>query len=496
MPLRYRLPFALSALCAVAPLSAQHDSITPDAVRRHVMRLAADSMRGRATPSRQLDQAARYAATQFRRANLIPLGDSGTFLQHYKILTTRLVADSSTVKITGPTSATWRLGRDVDWLRGSEVSPRLVAGPVVVLTGLPDSLRPFGPLDVRGAIVVHFASMNENGGVEAPFWMFRAAARAGVAGWIQVVQRDSADWHRLTSNIREPRTLISGHKDAVPFPVLEMLDETMGQFLADAGLKQAGVRPLPAPAPAPAFLSDYRLQLRLVERVLTRRTAANVLAMLPGTDTVGAGTLLVMAHIDGLGIGEWVGKDSIYNGADDDASGVAVVLEAAAALSRSPTTRPRHSVVFALFSGTEPGLWGSAYYIAHPVAPLSETVGAINVESIGRNMKDSLTVIRGPTTTPLEGAVDRAARAHAAELGLAVIHDPAPNRRLWLQGDHSQFLALGIPILYLHNGMHGDLHQPGDEPQKIDFESTARIARFVTALVREAATPTPTGELP
>src|SRR5574341_208671 len=293
MTLRYRqrLPLTLLAatvagLSSPAPLAAQAlDSITPQAMRRHISRLAADSMRGRATPSRELEQAARYAAAVFRRAGLVPLGDSGTFLQRYPILTTRLVPESSTVEILGPTSARWQLGRDVDWLRGTEVSPREVTGPAVVLTGTPDSTRPFGNLDVRGTIVIHLAAMTEHGAADAPLWMFRAAARAGVAGWIQVVQRDSARWRALTAIIGQPRTLLSGSRDVLPFPVLEMRDETLGRFLADIGVEQAAVRPFPSPAPPAQLLLNYGVRLRLRERVTSRRSAPNVIGLLPGADT-------------------------------------------------------------------------------------------------------------------------------------------------------------------------------------------------------------------
>lgn len=497
MPLRYRhalvLLAATAAPAALKDVASQTpDSITPEAIQRHVTRLAADSMRGRATPSRQLEQAARYAAAQFRRAGLIPLGDSGTFLQRYRILTTRLIPESSTVRISGPTSITWQLGRDVDWLRGSELRPGTISGPVVVLTGLPDSTDPFGGLDLRGAVIVHLAGVTPSGGIEAPVWLFKAAGRAGVVGWIQVVQRDSADFHRLMGVIRQPRTFVPGSRDVIPFPVVEMLDETIGRFLAEAGVPQAGLRPLPRPLPRPWRLMDYTIRLRLVERVQSRRSAANVVALLPGSDSAQTGYLLLTAHYDGLGVGKVIGGDSIYNGADDDASGVAAILEAARVLARGPRAWGGRSIVFALFSGTEQALWGSSYYVARPPVPLGQTIGVINVESVGRNLKDSLAVIRGPAPTPLEDAVDRAARAHAAELGLTVVHDPHPGMRLWLQGDHAVFFAAGIPILYLHNGLHGDLHQPRDEPDRIDFSSTARIARFLTLLAREAAAPTPT----
>ena len=128
---------------------------------------------------------------------------------------------------------------------------------------------------------------------------------------------------------------------------------------------------------------------------------------------------------------------------------------------------------------------------ARPPVPLARTVGVINIESIGRNLKDSLAVVHEPRPTALDDAVERTARAHATELGLTVVGDPDPSLRLWLTGDHSAFYDVGIPILYLHNGLHGDLHRPGDEPQKIDFASTARIARFLALLAHEAATPAP-----
>src|SRR5574341_897205 len=282
------LPVALVAAVAGFPasLTAQAlDSITPQTMRRHIMRLAADSMRGRATPSPQLEQAARYAAGLFRRAGLVPLGDGGTYLQRYPIWTTRLVPESSTVELLGPASGRWRLGQDVDWLRGTEVSPPELVGPAVVLTGIPDSTRPFGNLDVRGAIVIHLAAMTEHGAADAPLWMFRAAARAGVAGWIQVVQRDSARWRALTAIIGQPRTLLSGSRDVLPFPVLEMRDETLGRFLADIGVEQAAVRPFPSPAPPAQLLLNYGVRLRLRERVTSRRSAPNVIGLLPGADT-------------------------------------------------------------------------------------------------------------------------------------------------------------------------------------------------------------------
>jgi len=493
MPWMFGSRLAVLSL-VTAPLAAQTTpSISPEAIGRHVTRLAADSMLGRATPSRGLDRAARYAAGIFQSAGLVPLGDSGTFLQRYRILTTRIVPESSSVRLIGPpgASSTWRLGREVDWLPVGDLSPGVVSGPALVLTGLPaDSARPFGALDARGAIVIHFARMTEEGGPEAPAWLFQAAARAGVVGWIQVVQYDSTRWtNAVVARVRRPRTFVSGSREVAPFPTVEMRDEAISGPLLEAGFETAGLRPFPVPLPAAQWLPGYTIRLRLVERVVTRRAAPNVLALLPGTDTTGRGTLLVLAHLDGLGVGNPVGRDSIYNGADDNASGVAAVLEAAKTLARGP--RPARDIVFALFSGTERQLAGAEYYLAHPVVPRGEVIGVINVEAIGHAHKDSLVVIRGPAPTPLEAAVERTARAHATALGLTVVGDLHRQARLWLEGDHSLFFGLGLPILYLYNGPHPKLHKPADDAGTIAFPQTARIAQFLALLSHAAATPIP-----
>jgi peptidase M28-like protein len=482
---------ALLALGA-APLAAQTiPAISPEAIGRHVTRLAADSMRGRATPSRELDRAARYVAGIFRASGLVPLGDSGTYIQRYRYVTTRFVPESSSVRLSGPAFAsrpvTWRVGRSADWLPISDLIPGTVSGPVLVITGTPDSTRPFGSLNPRGAVVIHLAQVSDKGTAEAPLWLFRAAAASGVAGWIQVVPRDSAWWAGVPKVIREPRTYASGASDLIRFPVVEVREQSISGSLVAAGLEHAGLRPFPAPRPAPQWLPGYTVRLHLRERILRRHTAPNVIGLLPGTDTAGSGTVLLLAHLDAMGIGEPVGGDSIYNGADDNAAGVASLLEVAGALARGP--RPPRDIVFALFSGTERRLGGAEYYLAHPAVPLSETIGVINVEAIGRRHPDSLVVIRGPGSTPLEHAVARTAQTYDSALGLTVVSDLRPQARLWLEGDHSLFFNAGLPILYLYNGPHADLHRPGDNPGKIDFPQTARVARFLALLALAAATP-------
>jgi hypothetical protein len=474
----------LGALALGRAAAAQTgDSIAVSAVRRHISVLAHDSLRGRGTPSRGLESAARYVVRQLTRSGLRPLGDRGSFVQRYQILRTRLDADSSQVDVRGPVDMSFRLGRQVDWLKVSEPVTRPIAGPAFLLSGLPDSAAPFAGTDVRGAVVIHLVQMDGER-ADIPNWLLEAAERAGVGAWILVVDRPDERWRELTARTTETRTVVPGQPGVRRFPVLEMRDRSMGVLLAESGIPHAGVRPVPRVTPALQRLAGTTVRVTLRERVLSRRSAPNVLGLVPGADST-APAVLVAAHLDALGVGPVLGSDSIYNGADDNASGVAAALEAARLLAAGPP--PLAPVVFAFFSGTEQLLLGSDFYLGNPAVPLRRTAAMVNVEAVGRNLPDSVAVV-GAAQSGLTRTVD-ALQPAAAEMGLTVVPDPWPSRRLWLLGDHGRFREHGVPILYLFNGQHGDLHRPGDESRKIAFAAVARVGRFVALLADRLAAP-------
>ena len=119
----------------------------------------------------------------------------------------------------------------------------------------------------------------------------------------------------------------------------------------------------------------------------------------------------------------------------------------------------------------------------------------MNVEAIGRNLHDSVAVV-GAAQSGLAPAVEALAPG-AAALGLTIVADPWASHRLWLLGDHGRFREHGVPILYLFNGQHGDLHRPGDESRKIAVDAVARVARFVALVARAlTASPSPQGAAP
>ncbi|MDT8341998.1 MAG: M20/M25/M40 family metallo-hydrolase [Longimicrobiales bacterium] len=215
-------------------------------------------------------------------------------------------------------------------------------------------------------------------------------------------------------------------------------------------------------------------------------TAPNVVGILPGSDPLLSGEYLVFsAHMDHVGVRRPdESGDSIYNGADDDASGTATILEVAEAMA-ALAVPPRRSVIFVAVSGEERGLWGSEHFVASAPVPVSAMVANLNADMVGRNWTDTIVAI-GKEHSELGAILERVNAAHP-ELGMTAIDDLWPDERFYFRSDHFNFARQGVPILFFFNGVHDDYHRPSDEVEKIDGEKTARIGRLLFYLGMEVA---------
>jgi len=204
-------------------------------------------------------------------------------------------------------------------------------------------------------------------------------------------------------------------------------------------------------------------------------SAPNVAGILTGTDrTLRNEYVVISAHMDHVGITPGSTPDSIWNGADDDASGTAGVLALAAALAKDP---PRRSVILVTVSGEEKGLWGSRWFTGNLPVPAHRIVANLNLDMIGRNWKDTISVI-GMEHSNLGKTVRKVAATHP-ELGLTVVGDLWPQENFFVRSDHYNFVRQGIPALFFFNGTHEDYHRASDSPDKIDAEKEARVVRLV-----------------
>jgi hypothetical protein len=213
-------------------------------------------------------------------------------------------------------------------------------------------------------------------------------------------------------------------------------------------------------------------------------TGPNVAAVLEGRDPTARHDLVILvAHLDGKGVTTTspVGLDSIRNGADDNASGVAAVLELAEAMV-AVGTPPRRSVVFLLVSAEEYGLIGSRYFVARDTSIISRSAAAINFDMISRNAVDSL-LVGGITASTMGEVVRTAVRDHPT-LGFRLF-DPG---RI-TGSDHTAFWEKGVPFLFFFTGLHPDYHTVVDEASRVDADKAARVARlgfYVSWAVAEA----------
>jgi hypothetical protein len=210
------------------------------------------------------------------------------------------------------------------------------------------------------------------------------------------------------------------------------------------------------------------------------REGHNVVGILPGSDpAVRDEFILVDAHLDHLGLGRAVNGDSIYNGADDDASGVTAVLGVARILAAGPP--PRRTIIFAAMTGEEMGLLGTRWYIAHPARPLDQTVGNLEIEMIGR--PDSLA--GGSGRAWLTGYHRSTMGDSLAAEGIPIVPDPRPDQHFFERSDNIAFARMGIPAHTLSSfNLHDDYHHPSDEVRLVDIDHMTAVIHAAADAVR------------
>jgi Zn-dependent M28 family amino/carboxypeptidase len=218
------------------------------------------------------------------------------------------------------------------------------------------------------------------------------------------------------------------------------------------------------------------IEIKAAENSAQEGKASNVVAMLRGRDPALQNEWVVLtAHFDHLGLREVPpGQDGIFNGADDNASGTAAVLEIARRLASAKP--PERNVLAVLTSGEEMGLLGSAYYSIHPIVPNDRVVVNINVDMVGRSAGTVYSIAAGCDEMQTKAA------EIGKQLGISVLPDPFPSWRLIYFVDSYHFARLNIPYIQFITEFHRDYHQPTDEPDRIRYEDLARIVEVIYGL--------------
>jgi len=264
---------------------------------------------------------------------------------------------------------------------------------------------------------------------------------------------------------------------ASPVPSLTIRLSSLARLVEAHGAELATLRARAAAGAVVQSLAglDITLSINLREQMIS---APNVVAILDGSDPELKDEYVVFSgHMDHVGMGSPdANGDSIFNGADDDASGTIAVVEIAEAMVALPSP-PKRSMVFLLVSGEEKGLWGSEWFADNPTVPIEQLVANLNTDMVGRNWPDTIVAI-GKEHSDLGQTLNRVNGDHP-ELRMTAIDDIWPDERFYFRSDHYNFARKGVPILFFFNGTHEDYHGRDDEPDRIDAEKAARIARLV-----------------
>jgi len=455
------------ASAAAAAEAAQ--AITQQGMARRIGLLAADSMRGRDTPSPELEAAARYIAGEFRAAGLQPAGDSATFLQRWPYEQFVMQPEQTFVRIRGGQAPALVYGSDFFVVPGTsaQVSGRIFfAGQAGAVTAL--------PAEARGTVVL----FELEGAEPSAQWQQRltSAVGAGIGGGAAAVGL-VLDPGFSSELVHQLAPAVAGQQ--APVPVFGVTRRGAEALVAGAGARIGAVRP-------PALVGQVVMEVGAA-RVRQEHRPPNVVGVLRGADPVLRDTYVVLtAHFDHVGVGapDATG-DSIYNGADDNASGTSALMEIAHAFARLPEP-PLRSVVFLAVSGEEKGLLGSMYYAQNPTVPAEGIIANINMDMISRNAPDTLIAI-GQEYSTFADILDEVLARHP-EVGLTVIRDPYPQEQLFFRSDQLSFIQQGVPALFFFTGLHEDYHRPSDTPERADPEKAARVAQLSFLIAHYVAT--------
>ena len=487
----------VAAVALSAPLSvpAQAPAVTRAAgtiteadVRARIAIIAHDSMGGRNTPSPGLTRTAEYIAREFKRLGLKPGGDAGSYLMKYPIQQRRLLAAESFVSFAGQNGQTVKLSFERDAALTGRGLPLAEGRAPLTLVGGAGRLDSLPAADLRGRLVLFVTDWRQADAPARLLQISRAASRAGALGLVAVVNSDSVFTARYGSARARVFEVAAGDRSG--FFNLAVRERAIAAQVPAATAQFAELRDAAAVSAQASPNLEGVISLR--DTVLTEVFAPNVVGILEGSDPVLRKEYLVYsAHMDAVGTAgqpgascRAQGADSICNGADDDASGTAGVLELAEAFAQRGA-RPKRSVVFLTVSGEEHGLWGSDWFVNHPPVPLPQIVANLNADMIGRNWSDTIVAI-GKEHSDLGTTLNRVNRAHP-ELGMNAIDDRWPEQNFYARSDHYNFARKGVPILFFFNGVHAEYHRPGDSVEKIDAEKEARIVKLLFFVGQDVA---------
>ncbi len=478
----------------------------------HIKVLADDKLEGRDTGSRGERAAQAYAVEQLKSAGAEPAGAVG-FHQPVKFVSRQIVEkDCSLTLIRGGKREPLTLGEDA--IIGTRIMPAPEVEAPLAFVGyglkVPEkNYDDFAGVDVRGKIIVIFSgSPYEIPGALASHYQttaerWKVLRAAGALGIVSLISPASMDipWSRIALNRAHPSMDLDypefheteGAKLAVTVnpASAEKFFVGSGHTFEEIAALGKDRKPLPHFPLAVSLAAKTKVEVTKIE-------SANLVAKLPGSDPALKDEYVVLsAHLDHIGIGEPINGDRIYNGAMDNGSGSALLLDMAASFKKNPE-KLRRSILLVLVTGEEKGLLGSKYFAAHPTVAPKSIVADVNVDMFLPIVPLKLLTVLGLDDSDLGDRV----REIAQSLGVRVQPDPEPLRNLFIRSDQYNFIRHGVPSVIMSvapepgspeqklfkDWLTQRYHAPSDDvDQPVDLAAAAKYEEIVRALLINVA---------
>ncbi|HEY0112548.1 MAG TPA: M28 family metallopeptidase [Allosphingosinicella sp.] len=498
----------LLASASTAQGPAENPEFSAEAFRSHVAFLADDLLEGRNAGERGYDIAASYVATRFEGLGLKQAVPNSWYQQVPFVQASLLHPPTLSIG-----KRVFTHGQEII-VRPSPAETRQAVEAPVVFAGYGLDLPKFGfndyrGLDVRGKVVVVLGGFPKGTpsemGAHLNAEKARMAQERGAIGVITILTREDVARRPWASRIEGSREPVIAWLDPKAQPFLQApkirLAATVDTPAAEAlfeGSRKSLVAVLDEAAREGAKPRGFALKQRVSferQSQMTKIQSPNVLAVLPGSDPKLADEyVLLMAHLDHVGINPTREGDKVFNGAMDNASGVATMLEVARAMAASPN-RPRRSILFAAVTAEEDGLLG-AQYLARNAVTDGKIVGVVNLDMPVLLYDFSDVIAFGAEHSTLGPIVQRA----AGRMNVALSPDPLPQEGLFTRSDHYRFVQEGVPSVFLMTGFANGgekafkgflathYHKPSDDLKlPIDWQAGAKFARINYLIAREIA---------
>ncbi len=502
----------LCAFCAAAIFAQTDWQAEGKAWWAHVQYLASDDLQGRLTGSEGYRKAAEYVANQFAEAGLAPAGTNGYFQPIHFEVRELDEASSRLALVTNGAEEPLKLGEDATLSVRGEPAVQVTAGAVFVGYGfaVPEmNYDEFAGLNLKGKIAVYLSGGPKSipSALKAHYqsaeerWKRMQSAGAIGEAVIQNPKASDVPWERASKARLQPSMMIAdaSFREVNGPRVMATInpahadewfagtDHTIAELLGNAD----------ADTTLPKFALKVSVRARITVRG-SRATAPNVLGVLAGSDPVLKNEYVVVsAHLDHLGVGEPINGDSIYNGAMDNASGVASLIEVAKHL-KAAGAKPRRSILFAALTAEEKGELGSKYFAANPTVDIHKIVADLNMDMYLPLFALKYLEVQGLDESTLGDDI----RVVAEAQGVTVQADKEPEKNRFIRSDQYSFVKKGIPALAFKFGwMKGTpeektfqewlrvrYHAPSDDiNQPVDAEAAAQFNHLLMLLVQRVA---------